>query len=461
MAIAESPISPLLGDAELRMVDIDELREHPKNIRESLGDLDDLVASIREKGVLIPLQVTLTGIVVCGHRRLAAARLAGVRQVPCIGMRLSEASQLEAMLIENLQRSDISALEEARGYQQLLDLGQDVDDVATRVQVRAARIRERTALLQLPNRARAALQNHEITLGAAYQLLKLRDHPDLIEQIVAAELDGEFARARQGSDRAEHEPVSSFYRVDTELQRLHQEKAVAEARARAEKRGLTVVDEPGYGRKKSDPQKIGNAYDELHIDAKVHVGKPCHAVAITRGGKLVPVCTKPSKHAKEVAEKAPATSRRNEPEPVDDVQARDEDRFNFLRDLLAREPGALSTFLPLLVLLGRQSYDEEKLCELLGIETAGQRYSTDATKKFTAWLTENGTVSDGVLHLMASRVVAASVASAFLNLQEVSYESDPVMAFIIRTLQREGYEPNAGELELLEKAPADAAEWFA
>ena len=454
---AVAPAAPLLAAGELRLVDIDQLRAHPQNIRHDLGDLTDLVASIRERGVRIPLQITTAGVVVCGHRRLAAAREAGRTSVPCVASEYTDAQQLEDMLIENLQRNGLTPLEEAQGYQQLLDLGESVDDVASAVQQRAARIRERTALLQLPNAARDALQRGRMTLGAAEQLLKLRDHPDLIEKIVAHELESDYAQMRN-----QGEPVRNFYSVDTELQRLQREKAVAEARARAEKQGLTVVDEPAYNRKKSDPQKIGGGYDDLHIDAKAHVGKPCHAVAITSGGKLVPVCTKPSKHAKEVAAAAPAatTTKRREDEP-DDVQRADDARFAFVGQLLQRAPHALAGALPMLVVLGRPSYDDEQILKLLGLDTDGKRYSNDASKRFAAWLAGDSAISEGEPQIDAAKLAAAAAACTFVAIQETAYDHDPLMAFLIRTLQREGYEPNAGERELLEQVPKDAAEWFA
>lgn len=461
MAIAEHSVTPLLAAGELRFVDVDQLRAHPQNIRHDLGDLTDLVESIRQRGVRVPLQITTAGVVVCGHRRLAAAREAGCTSVPCVAGEYSAAQQFEDMLIENLQRNGLTPLEEARGYQQLLDLGEDVDAIASTVQTRAARIRERTALLQLPNRARAALQNGEITLGAATQLLKLREHPDLMERLVVDELDSDYAQARRG-DESEREPVRSFYRVDHELQRLQEEKAIAEARARAEKQGLTVVDEPSYNRKKSDPQKIGAGFEYLHVDAKAHVGKPCHAVAITRGGKLVPVCTKPSKHAKEIAEARPAASRRSEPEPEpeDGVYDADDARFAFVQQLLQRAPHAFAGALSMLVVLGRVSYDDESVCKLLGLETDGKRYSTDSGKRIAAWLADGSTFDVDGPHVDPPKLAAAAAACTYVAIQEAAYH-DPLMAFLIGTLQREGYEPNTGELELLARVPTNAAEWFA
>ena len=334
---------------------------------------------------------------------------------------------------------------------------ESVDDIASATQARAGRIRERTALLQLPNAARDALQRGRMTLGAAEQLLKLRDHPELIEKIVAHEFGSDYAHAA-----LRDEPVRSFYQVDMELQRLQREKAVAEAKQRAEKQGLTVVDEPAYNRKKSDPQKIGAGYDDLHIDAKGHVGKPCHAVAITSGGKLIPVCTKPSKHAKEVAATKPASSsttqRQDEP---DDVQRAEEARFTFVEQLLQRAPHALAGALPMLLVLGRSQYDDQQAIRLLGLDSDGKRYSADSSKRFATWLVGGDTISEGEPHVDAAKLAAAAAACTWVAIQEAAYDHDPLMAFLIRTLQCEGYEPNAGELALLEQVPKDAAAWFA
>src|SRR5437899_2219975 len=98
------------------------LRPNPLNPRDELhsAGLEELADSIRAQGVLQPLLVTPGGEVVAGHRRLAAARLAGLNEVPVIVRDLDQVQQQEIMLVENLQRLDRSCVEEARAYRRRL-----------------------------------------------------------------------------------------------------------------------------------------------------------------------------------------------------------------------------------------------------------------------------------------------------------------------------------------------------
>src|SRR6266542_1869228 len=105
------------------------LRPNPLNPRRRLdtADIDQLAASIvahaAHGGILQPLLITPDGTVVAGHRRLAAARRVGLADVPVIVRALSAIAQIEIQLTENLQRSDLSPIEEARAYSHLLDAG--------------------------------------------------------------------------------------------------------------------------------------------------------------------------------------------------------------------------------------------------------------------------------------------------------------------------------------------------
>jgi ParB family chromosome partitioning protein len=106
---------------------IDALRPNALNPRGDLhpAGLEELADSIRAQGVLQPLLVTPGGEVVAGHRRLAAARLAGLSEVPVIVRDLDGVQQQEIMLVENLQRQDLSCVEEARAYRRLPHHGPD------------------------------------------------------------------------------------------------------------------------------------------------------------------------------------------------------------------------------------------------------------------------------------------------------------------------------------------------
>src|SRR5262245_15259090 len=117
---------------QIKLIALDLLDPHPNNPRGPVDptSVEDLAASIREKGILEPLLVAPARksgqnwkieryVTVAGHRRRAAAELAGLVEVPAIIRDLLPAEQEEVMLVENLQREDLTLLQEARAYQRL------------------------------------------------------------------------------------------------------------------------------------------------------------------------------------------------------------------------------------------------------------------------------------------------------------------------------------------------------
>lgn len=115
-------------------IGIDKLIPHPQNPRKQLGDLTELANSIKHSGVYQNLTVVDnydgTYMIIIGHRRHAAAKIAGLSKLPCVVADMSEHDQLETMLIENMQRSDLTVIEEAQGLQLMIDLGDSVADIA-------------------------------------------------------------------------------------------------------------------------------------------------------------------------------------------------------------------------------------------------------------------------------------------------------------------------------------------
>ena len=99
---------------------VDHLHPHPDNPRKDLGDLTELSESIKAKGVLQNLTVVPADDgyrVIIGHRRHAAATLAGLTELPCVVTSMSPQEQFETMMVENVQRSDLTVYEQAEGFQ--------------------------------------------------------------------------------------------------------------------------------------------------------------------------------------------------------------------------------------------------------------------------------------------------------------------------------------------------------
>lgn len=158
------------------------LRPSPLNPRGELdpASIEDLAASIEAHaahgGILQPLLVTPDGTVVAGHRRLAAARRAGLSDVPVSVHALTPIEVLEVQIVENLQRSDWTVVEEARAYQNLVAAGVSHASIARNVGVPANRVRERLTLLELDQRVQQGVHRGELPLRVALLLLPLRDH---------------------------------------------------------------------------------------------------------------------------------------------------------------------------------------------------------------------------------------------------------------------------------------------
>lgn len=138
-----------------RPIPVAKLREHPKNVRKTYDDIDELTASVRENGVLQNLTVVPDPatkgyyLVVIGNRRLHAARRAGLDYVQCSVVDMTEAEQLATMLCENMQRRDLNVIEQAQGVQMTLDLGFDINELSKKTGLSKKAIKERKKIADL------------------------------------------------------------------------------------------------------------------------------------------------------------------------------------------------------------------------------------------------------------------------------------------------------------------------
>lgn len=168
-------------ESAVNTIPVDRILPNPRQPRSTKDEkgLAELANSIREYGVLQPLIVTYDEtsdhyILIAGERRWLASRLAGLERVPAVVRDASEQQRLELALIENIQRSDLSPLEEAAAYQQLIDdFGLIHEEIAERVAKSREVITNRLRLLKLSPEVRAALNEQHITEGHARALLGL------------------------------------------------------------------------------------------------------------------------------------------------------------------------------------------------------------------------------------------------------------------------------------------------
>lgn len=190
---------------------IDQLFPHPDNPRKDLGDLTELAESIKVRGIMQNLTVVPRDedynefTVIIGHRRLAAAKLAGLIEVPCSIVELDVREQLATMLLENMQRSDLTIYEQAQGFQMMLDLGSDVSEIAKETGLSKTTIKNRTKLLAFDRDSLKAAEERGGTLSDYLEVLKISDEGvrnEVLAKVGTNNFDWELKRAIREEDEA-------------------------------------------------------------------------------------------------------------------------------------------------------------------------------------------------------------------------------------------------------------------
>ena len=148
---------------------------------EALGELAD---SIRENGVIEPLIVRKVSggyELIAGERRLRASRLAGLGEVPVVVIDATDMQTLEFAIIENIQREDLNAIEEAEAYRSLMDFGLSQDEVAKKVGRERATVANYLRLLKLPHEIKEEIVKGSISMGHARAILSVEGHSSQTE----------------------------------------------------------------------------------------------------------------------------------------------------------------------------------------------------------------------------------------------------------------------------------------
>lgn len=183
-----------------KQLELSQLRANKSNIRTELTDIEELADSIKAQGLLQPLLVTphpeVEGdyLVIGGHRRLAASTAAGLLTVPCMVAEGFESlpEQIEAMLSENTHRSNLTVVEEADAYQQLLDFpGYTVEKIAKKTGRSRSTVRRRVALLAAGEQVLDAVKEQKIDLFQAEEIAKYAGEDDLVKDLTAAAESGQ------------------------------------------------------------------------------------------------------------------------------------------------------------------------------------------------------------------------------------------------------------------------------
>ena len=168
----------------IQEIAIEKLEIHPKNVRKVYTDIDELAESIKARGVMQNLTVVADPekdghyLVVIGNRRLTAARAAGLKTLPCSIVEMSEKDQISTMLLENMQRSDLSVTEQAQGFQLMLDLGETEATISEKTGFSRSTVRHRLNLAKLDQELLAEREesdSFQLSLTDLYELEKIKD----------------------------------------------------------------------------------------------------------------------------------------------------------------------------------------------------------------------------------------------------------------------------------------------
>jgi ParB family transcriptional regulator, chromosome partitioning protein len=227
-----APMAPRRPDQALP---IESLAPNPDQPRRDFDPdaLQELAASIREKGVIQPLIVRPRGAgyeIVAGERRWRAAQLAQLHEVPVLVRDLSDAEVLEIAIIENIQRADLNPVEEAMGYRQLMDrFGHTQERLAEALSKSRSHIANLLRLLTLPDEVQAHLREGRLSAGHARALITTPDPVALARQVIAKGLSVREteALARKAAEPKKPAKAADRPEKDTDTRVLEQDLSAA------------------------------------------------------------------------------------------------------------------------------------------------------------------------------------------------------------------------------------------
>jgi ParB family chromosome partitioning protein len=193
------------GEAIGRLVPVEDIEPNPQQPRQALGDLEELVASIREKGILEPLLVRKVGVrfqIIAGERRYRAAVEAGLDELPCVVRESSDAEMMELALVENLQRKDLTPFEEADALKLLADqYGYTHEMMAEKLGKSRSSVTEVLSLATMPETVRKLCRLADIQSKSVLLQVVRQGTPEKMEELLQR-------LGREGATRADARRLS-------------------------------------------------------------------------------------------------------------------------------------------------------------------------------------------------------------------------------------------------------------
>ena len=363
---ARRPYTPEKGKKmpTLYNIPIERIHPHPMNPRKSMGDLQELIDSVKANGILQNLSVVQNEdgqgfTVVIGHRRLAAAAAAGLHTVPCAIVEMDEAAQIRTMLMENIQRNDLTMSEQAQGFQMMLDLGESIEDIARASGFSEATVRRRVKLMVLDAEKLKKAEERGATLAEYMELDKIKSvdrKNKVLDAVGTNNFRNELRRALEDEEQEEF--------MDSVVEKL---SAFA-----------TEIDEDT----EAVPMKWEKTYSKWDTKAEVEVPEDAGKARyfFSREGYGIRVYKEETEEEKQADAQAKAAEklRRDDEQAKRELLAGITERHHKLRKDFVAKYGAAKQHIPEIsffavraVVHGLNSCDDvdiELLAELLGIE---------------------------------------------------------------------------------------------
>ncbi len=226
---AARPAGEAQSRGGVREVEIARIRPNPSQPRQQFSEesLAELADSIAQRGVLQPILLRPDGEdyqIIAGERRWRAAQRAQLHTIPAIVREIDESTTAELALIENVQREDLNAIEEAEGYRQLIHRhGHTQEDVGRIVHKSRSHVANLLRLLDLPESVKLSLLQGDISMGHARAVATAPDPEELTREIVAKGLSVRQAEARAKRAKAPSELVLKERPVDPDLAALERQ----------------------------------------------------------------------------------------------------------------------------------------------------------------------------------------------------------------------------------------------
>lgn len=246
---------------EIIQIEVTQLQPNPLQPRGAITpeSLVDLVDSIKEHGVLEPLVVAKTPAgfqIIAGERRWRASKLAGLTHVPAVIRETSPKGMLEMALVENVQRTDLNALDRAKGFERLMnEFSLSTSDVAVRIGKSVAYVSNSIRLLSLPDALKDGLLSGLISEGHARALAAIDDHNLMVDayKIILRE-SGSVRRAEELARRMKAKSGQSDKRQGVRQDQLHVVSEEIDKMQDDIQKALTF--DPTDGEKKPKPTKV-------------------------------------------------------------------------------------------------------------------------------------------------------------------------------------------------------------